>query len=151
MLAISFHHLFSSEFLRTHADDGALVVKVHVVTLKAVTKLSHNSTELLVEGIGKANVANHTLLEEGEGTNTLGTVNNLVGDDKVAGLNLLLQTADGRESDNGTDTERAKSGDVGASRNLMRSDFMVQTVTRQESNGDVLAGRRRLVVQHADG
>lgn len=115
-------------------------MKVHVFTLEAVTKLSHNSTELLVEGVGKANMANHTLLEEGEGTNTLSTVNDLVGHDKVAGLDLLLQTANSREGDDGTDTERAKSGNVGASRDLMRSNLMVQTVTRQESDGDVLAG-----------
>jgi len=125
-------------------------VEVDVVTLETVTELSHNSTELLVEGVGEADVTDHALLEEGEGTDALGAVDDLVGYNKVARLNLLLQTAHGGESDDGTDTERAESGNVGASGDLMRSDLVVQTVTRQESDRDVSTGRGRFVVQHAD-
>lgn len=82
-------------------------MQVHILTLEAVTKLPHNSAQFVVEGIGKSHVTNHTLLEEGEGTDALGTVNDLVRHDKVTRLDLLLQTADSGESDDGADTERA--------------------------------------------
>lgn len=124
---------------------------MHILALKAVTKLSHNSTKLLVKGVCKANMANHTLLKESERTNALGTINNLVRHHEVPGLDLLLQTSHRRERNNGSHTQRAQSSNVGTGGNLVRCNLMVQSMAREESDGDVFAGGGRLVVQYADG
>lgn len=139
--------------LRTlHADDSALVVQAHAIALEAVAALAHDLGDALVEGVGETDVADHATLEEGEGTDALGAVNDLVGDDKVTGLDLLLQRAYGAEGDNGADTEATESGDVGAGGNLMGSDLVVKTMAGDEGDGDGLAvGRGRGVVEDGDG
>lgn len=135
-----------------HADDSALVVQAHAVALEAVATLAHNLGDTLVEGVRETDVADHTALEEGERTDALGAVDDLVGDDKVAGLDLFLQRAYGAEGNDGADTEAAESSDVGAGGHLVRSDLVVETMAGDEGDGDGLAvGRGRGVVEDGDG
>lgn len=65
------------------------------LALQAVSASSHDLGNTLVERVRKANVRDGTALKERPWSDTLGPVEHLVRDDKVAGLDLLLQTADG--------------------------------------------------------
>lgn len=134
----------------THADNGATVVQDNPISLQTVSTLTHNLGNTLVKGIAEGDVGNNSLLKVGPGANTLGTVDDLVGDDKVAGLDSLLQTADGGEGDDASDTNGAQSSDVGAGGDFMRGDLVVSTVTAQESHGDSLVIVLALVVQDGD-
>jgi hypothetical protein len=135
----------------THADNGATVVQNDTVTLQAVSALAHDLGDALIEGVAEGNVCNRTTFEVSPWSHTLGTVNNLVGDNKVTGLDFLLQTADGGESNDAANTDGAQSGDVGTGRNLMRSNLMVGAVAAQESNRDNLVIVLAVVVQDGDG
>ncbi len=118
-------------------------------------------SQLLVKWIGKANVADDTALVECKGTDTLGAVNDLVGEDKVHGLNVLLQGADGGEGDNAADANAAEGGNVGPVGHLVRSKLVMKTVAGEEGNVDVAVGEdvdgrgwlapRRVGVQSGDG
>ena len=121
----------------------------HALTLQAVSALAHNLGNALVKGVAEGNVADNATLEECEGADTLGAVDDLVWNDKVAGLDLLLQTADGGESNDCADTDGAESGNVGARRDLMRGDLVVSTVTTEEGDGDGLVVVS--VVEDGDG
>ena len=46
--------------------------------------------DLGVEGVGEADMADHAALEEGEGPHALGAVDDLVGQHKVHGADVLL-------------------------------------------------------------
>lgn len=121
------------------------------VTLQAVSAFADDLGDTLIEGVAEGNVGNHTTLEVGPWPHALSTVNDLVGDDEVAGLDLLLQTADSGESNDATDTDRAQSGDVGTGRNLVGSDLVVSTVAAQESDSDNLVIVLAVVVEDGDG
>lgn len=137
--------------VHTHTDNGAAVVEGDTLTLETVSTLAHHLGDTLIEGVAEGNVSDNTALEESPWTHTLGAVNNLIGDHEVAGLDLLLQASDGREGNNGGNTDGTEGCDVGASRNLMRGDLVVGTVTAEESNGNSLAVVLALVVQDGDG
>lgn len=122
----------------------------HTVTLQAVSALADNLGDTLVEGITEGNVRNHAALEVGPWPHTLGTVNDLVGDDKVTGLDSLLETADSGESNNATDADGAESSDVGAGRDLVRSDLVVGAMAAQERNSDKLVIVLAVVVEDSD-
>lgn len=94
--------------------------------------------QLLVERVRKSNVAYHTTLKESERPDALGAIDDLVGDHKVHGLNLLLQGAHGGEGNDASDTEVAESSDVGLVGNLVRRKLMVQAVTGEEGNVDTV-------------
>ena len=117
------------------------------LTLQAVSTLPHNLGNPLIERIGKRNVSDNTLLKERPGTETLGPVNNLVGHHKVPGLDFLLQTTDGGEGDDGTDTNGTKRSNVGTGRDLVRRQLVVKTMATKESDRDELAGGGALVVK----
>lgn len=121
------------------------------ITLEAVSALAHHLGDTLIEGVTEGDVSDNTALEESPRAHALGAVNDLVGDDKVAGLDFLLETTDSRESNNAADTDGAQGGDIGTSGNLMRSDLVVQTVAAQEGDGDNLVVVLTLVVQNGDG
>lgn len=123
----------------------------HTVTLQTVSTLADNLGDTLIEGVTEGNVRNHAALEVGPWPHTLGTVNDLVRDDKVTGLDSLLQTADSRESNNAADTDGAQSSDVGAGRDLVRSDLVVGAMAAQESNSDNLVIVLAVVVEDGDG
>lgn len=137
--------------LHTHADNGAPIVQDNTVTLQAVTTLADNLGDTLIEGVTEGNVGDNTALEVGPRPDTLGTVNDLVGDDKVTRLDLLLKTADGGEGDDAADTDRAQSGDVGTGRDLVGCDLVVSAVAAQERDGNGLVIVLTLVVQDGDG
>lgn len=88
------------------------------------------------------------LLEEGERADALGPVDNLVGDNKVHGLDLLAEGADGGEGDDAADTYGPQRSDVSARGHLMWRELVVDAVTGQEGHGDAIVpsdedGRRR--------
>lgn len=124
--------------MHTHADEGAAVVQNHALSLQAVSTGPHHLRDTLIKGIAKRNVTDYTSLEESERPDTLRPVNDLVWDNEVAGLDLLLQAADGGEGDNGTHTDGAKSGDVGARGDLVGSDLVVQAMSAEKGNSDCL-------------
>ena len=140
-----------AELRALHADDGALVVQRDALTLQAVAARAHNLSQLDIEGVAEADVTDHALLKVCERTNALGAVDDLVRDYEVARADLLLQRADSGESDDSAHTEVTQSGHVGLVLDLMRREFMGEAVTREEGDGDIVAGRRRGVVQDADG
>lgn len=121
------------------------------ITLEAVSALAHHLGDTLIEWVTEGDVSDNTALEESPRAHALGTINHLVGDDKVTGLNLLLETADGGESNDAADTDRAQRGDVGTGGNLMGSDLVVQAVAAQEGDGDNLVVVLTLMVQNSDG
>jgi hypothetical protein len=134
----------------THADQSSTVVKNDTLALQTVTAGSHNFRDTLVEGVAERDVCDHTSLEESPGAHALGAIDDLVGNDEIAGLDFLLQATDGREGDDGTDSNRAQSGDVGARWDLMRCNLVVSTVSAEESDGNGLLVVRALVVQDSD-
>jgi hypothetical protein len=101
--------------------------------------------EALIKGVGKADVADDAALEEGEGADALGAVDGLVGDDKIHGLDGLLQGTDGGEGDDGADANVTQGGNVGAVGDLVRRKLVVDTVAGQEGDVDVV------VAEDADG
>lgn len=108
-------------------EDDTIAVKVRRAGLDDLG-------EVLVEGVSKADVADHTTLEEGERANSLGAVDSLIGDDKVHRLDLLLEGADGGEGDDGANANVPQGGDVGTVGDLMGCVLMVNTVTGEEGN-----------------
>jgi len=122
-------------------------VQDNAVTLQAVSAFPDDPGDTFIEGVTKGNVGNHTALEVGPRPDTLGAVNDLVGDDKVTGLDGLLEAAHGGECDDAADTDGAQSGDVGTGRDLVRGDLVVQAVTAQERDGNGLAIVLALVMQ----
>ena len=81
------------------------------------------------------------LLEEGERTDTLGPVNDLVGDDKVHGLDVLAEGPDGGEGDDAPDADGAQGGDVGAGGDLVGRELVVDAVAGEEGYGDAIVPR----------
>ena len=86
-------------------------------------------------------MADESLLEEGKRTDPLGPVNDLVGYDKVHGLDLLLQGPHCREGDDAADANRPQGGNVGARGHFMRRELVVNAVTREKRHGDAIVPR----------
>ena len=110
----------------------------NTLSLQRVSTLSNNLSDLLIEWVSKANVSNNATLKEGEWSNALGSVDNLVWDDKVAWLDLLLKGTDSRERNDAANTNGAKGGNVGAVWDLVRCNRVVSAVTGKEGNDGVL-------------
>ena len=89
----------------------------------------------LVVGVAEGDVADQAALEEGEGPDALGAVDDLVRDDEVHGLDVLLQGADGREGHDAPHADVAQGGDVGARGDLVRRVLVAGAVPRQERHG----------------
>ena len=120
----------------THADDSALVVKDDAVALEALCTPLDNLSELAIEGVSKADVTDDTALEEGERADALGAVDDLIRDNKVHGLDLLLERAYGGEGDDGSDADVTQGRDVGAVGDLVRRELVVDAMAGQE--GDIV-------------
>lgn len=120
------------------------------LTLQAVPALPDDLGDTLVEGVTEGNVSDNTALEVSPWTDTLGAVNDLVGDNEVAGLNSLLETANSGESNDAADTNGAKSSDVGAGRHFVRGNLVVGAVTAQERDSNGLVVVLALVVEDGD-
>lgn len=101
-----------------------------------------NLGNTLVKRIPKRDMSDNALFKKGERANPLGPINHLVRDDKVSRLDLFLQTAHRRESDDCADADGAEGGDVCACGHLVRRDLVVLSMAAEESDGDgfVLVG-----------
>lgn len=134
----------------THADQRPPVMQCNTIALQAVSTSPHHLGNPLVKGVCKGNVGNHSLLEKCPWTESLGAINDLIRNHKIAGLDFLPQATDGREGDDGTDTDGTQGSDIGAGGNLMGCQLVVQTVTTQKCDCDSLAGALALVVKDGD-
>lgn len=99
----------------------------------------HNGADLIVEGVCEANVADHAAFEECEWTDTLGAIDDLVRDDEVSWFDVFLQASYCGEGDDGADAEMSEGGDVGAGGDFVWCELMVQTMARDEGDGNWLA------------
>lgn len=122
----------------------------NAVTLQTVSTSPDYLSDLLIKRICKADVCHCAALEKGKRTDTLGPIDYLVRHDKVSRFDVLLQTANGGEGDDRAHADGAQGGDVGPRRDFVRRDLVVKTVTAQESNGDILATGRALMVEDGD-
>lgn len=130
--------------LTLHADDGLASVELDVGRGEDLLDAGGDKgVELARERVAEHRVDDNAVTaEEGVLADTLGAVDDLVRDDKVARSNLLAERADGRERDNGLDAEVLESGNVGAGGNLGRGDGVVGTVARDEGNLRAVGERR---------
>lgn len=128
------------ELRALHADEQTRVVQTDALALERVPAATHDLGQTRVEGVAEADVAHHAALEEGERSDALGAVDDLIGHEEVAWVHLLLQRADGGEGDDGAHADAPQGGYVGAVLDLMRGELVVQAVAREEGNGDGLAG-----------
>ena len=81
----------------------------------------------------------NAVFEEGERADPFGAVNDLIRNNEISGLDLFLQAANGRESDDCSNANRAEGGDIRTSGHLMWGKLMVQAVTSKEGHGYRLA------------
>lgn len=126
-------------------------MQVHSFALKTVSQLPDDLTQCVIKGISEAHMAHHASLEESERPDALGAIDNLVRHNEIPRLDLLLQTANSRKGNDRPHANGAKRSDVGTGRYLMRGEFVVQTMAREESDSDGLARRGRWVVQDGNG
>ena len=140
-----------SAIVLTHADQSSPVMEHDAVALQTVSALPHDLGDTLIEGVSEGDVGDHAALKVGPWPEALGAVDDLVGDDKVARLDFLLETTNSRESNDAPHTNGAQGSDVRAGRDLMRSELVVQAVAAQEGNGDGLVIVLAVVVQNGDG
>ena len=103
----------------------------------------HHLGDLLIEGVRKPDVSDNPALEESERAHALGAIDDLVWDHEVAGLDLLLQRADGGEGNDAADAERAESRDIGAVGDFVGREGVVGAVAGEEGDGGVLVGEDR--------
>ena len=122
----------------THADNGSLVVHDNTLSLQRVSALTNNLSDLLIEWVRKANVSDNATFKEGEWSNALGSVDNLVWNDKVAWLDLLLKGTDSRERNDAANTDGAKGGNVCAVWDLVWCNRVVSAVTGKKGNDGIL-------------
>jgi hypothetical protein len=112
--------------------------------------LPHQSRDAFVKGVSKWDVANDPVLEECEGPNPLGAVDNGVRDHEVAGLDFLAETAHGAKGDDGAHADGAEGGDVGAGGDLVRGVLVVDAVPGDESDWNWFAGAWGAVFEDDD-
>lgn len=125
----------SRELGALHADDGTLGVEDDAVALHVGGARLDDVRKTGVEGIREADVTDNAALEECEGTNALCSVDNLIWDEEVHGLDLLLEGPDGAEGDDGADADVAQSRDVGARGHLVRCVLVELAMPREEGDG----------------
>jgi hypothetical protein len=82
-------------FSLTNANRSSLGVQDDTLALHGSGALLDDLGDLGIVGVGEGDVADEAVLEEGEGPVSLGTVDDLVRDDEVHGLDALLQRPDG--------------------------------------------------------
>lgn len=111
---------------------------------------THDLGNTLVKGISERNVVYHATLEVSPWANSLGPVDNLVRDDKIAGLDLFLQTANRRERNDAANADRAQSSNVCPGGHLVGSNLVVQAVTAQERHSDNLVVMLAFMVEDSD-
>ena len=112
----------------------------YALSRQTVSTLLYNLRKGWVEGVCESNVAHHTALEEGEGSNPLCAIDDLIRNDEVPRFDLFLQTAYRGEGDDGSYADLPQCGDVGAVGDFVRSEFMVEAVSGDEGDWERLAG-----------
>lgn len=122
----------------------------NAITFQAVSTLTHNLGNTLIEGVTKGDMSNYTAFKVCPRPHTLGTVNDLVRDNKVPRLDGLLKTADSGEGNDTPNTDRAQGGNVGTGRDLMRGNLVVRAMSAEECDGNGLVVVLALVVQDGD-
>lgn len=110
------------------------------VSLHALGAALHDRGQFCVKRVRESNMADNTTLEKSKGTDALGPVNDLVGDDKVHGLDVLLERAHGRESNDASHADMSKSSNVGSVGNFVRRELVMEAVAGQEGNVDAFVG-----------
>ena len=100
-------------------------MQLDTIALQTMTASSHDLGNAFIERVCEWNVANDSSIKKCPRPNSLCTINYLVGNDKVAWLDFLLQTTDSRESDNSTNSDGTQSSNVSSCRDLMRSKLVV--------------------------
>ena len=145
----------------TPADDRPLFVEHDAVAVEVLGALLDDLSQTGVKGVREADMADDTALKEGERPDTLGAIDDLVGNDKVHGLDLLAKGADGGEGDDAADADVSQGGDAGAVGHLVGRELVVQAVAGEEGDvgavvGEDADGRGRRApggdgVEHGDG
>lgn len=108
----------------------------------------HDLGDAFIERVRERDVSDYSSIEERPWPEALGAVDHLVWDNEIPRLDLLLQAPNGREGDDGTDTNRTQGSNIGASRNLVGCELMVQAMSTQERYRDNLAIVSALVVKN---
>ena len=118
----------------------------HTFAFETVPTPSDHFAHTRVKGICKGYMADNAVFEEGERPDTLGAIDDLVRHDKVPGLDVLLQAASRTEGDDAAHSNRAERGNVCPSRNFVRCELVMETMPREECDGNRFAcvGRRML-------
>lgn len=115
-----------------HADQG--LAAVEVASLDHMALLPDHFLEHGREGVCEHGVGYQAVLKEGRGADALGAVNDLRRQDKVTGLELFAQGANGRVGNDGLDTEGLERSNVGAGRDLGGGQVVATAVAGQEGN-----------------
>src|SRR5579863_5290171 len=111
-----------------HAEIGSAAFPDHA-RLDA-SRLDH-SGKFRTNGIGESNVRDNAAAEERIYA-MAGTVEKLIGDDKLHRLVLLFERPNRRNGDNALDTELLEGVNVGAKIQLARQDSMAASMPRQK-------------------
>lgn len=120
----------------THDNYSALVVQDNAVALHVLGARLDHLGEFGIKGVGKANMADNTSLEEGKRTDALCAIYDLVRNDKVHGLDVLLQRADSREGNDASHSNVSQGCDVGSVGDLVGGELMVNAVSGEKSDVD---------------
>lgn len=125
------------------------------VALEVLRTSLDNLGQAGVEWVREADVADDTALEERERPYALCAVDDLVGEDKVHGLDLLPQRPDGREGDHAADADVPEGGNVGPVGHLVGRELVVQPMAGEERDVDAVVGEdvdgRRGLAPRRDG
>ncbi|KAJ8603395.1 hypothetical protein MRB53_042162 [Persea americana] len=105
----------------------------NAIALEAVPTLLDHLCEGCVKWICKHSMADDATLKESEWPYAFRPVDDLVRDNKVSGLDLLLQAAYGREGDYCPHANRSKRRDVRPRRALMRRELVMNAMSCQKS------------------
>lgn len=113
---------------------------MEISALNHATLVPNHLLEDCGEGVGKHGMGDQTVLKESRGADTLGAVNDLRGEDKVAGLEFLAEGSDGREGNDGLNTEGLEGGNVGTCGDFGGGQVVATAVTGQECNMETRGG-----------
>lgn len=96
---------------------------------------SHESIKFLTEWFTEHGVDDQSFSpKEGVLSDTLGSVDDLIGDDEMTRGNFLSQRTDRREGNDSLTSDVLQGGDICSARNLAGGDAVMGTVTGNESN-----------------
>ena len=124
--------------LRTHTDNRTLIMQRHSHPLQRMSASSHYLRDLLIKRIRKAHVSDNTPLKERKRPYPLRAIYNLIRDNEIPGLDLLSKRAYSTECNDAPHANVAQRGDICAIRNFVWGQLVVRSVTREESDWDIV-------------